>query len=77
MYDEHLGFEYKMIGVLRYVTMCIFCASIIACLVGGLIGEWGKNIITWMIFSTHAKNGLENINEEFKKLRTELNIFRV
>jgi hypothetical protein len=30
-----------------------------------------------MIFSTHAKNGLENINEEFKKLRTELNIFRV
>jgi hypothetical protein len=39
MYDEHLGFEYKMIGVLRYVIMCIFCASIIACLVGGLIGE--------------------------------------
>ncbi len=75
MHDEHLGFEYKIIAVWRYVTMFIFCASIIACLVGGLIGERGKSIIKWMVFSTHAKNGLENFNEEFKKFEDRIKNF--
>ncbi len=75
MYDEHLGFECKIIGVWRHVTMFVFGAYIIACLVGGLIGEWGNSIITWMVFSTHAQNGLENINEEFKKFENRIKNF--
>lgn len=35
-------------------------------LVGGLIGEQGNDIITWMNFSTHAKKSLETIIVEFK-----------